>query len=57
MLLVSNPQLSPRTVTSPVENAQVAPTILQLLGLNPNELDGVRLEGTQVLPGLSFPEN
>jgi len=32
ILLVSNPRLSPRTVTSPVENAQVAPTILQLLG-------------------------
>jgi hypothetical protein len=57
MLLVSNPQLSPQIVTSPVENAQVAPTVLQLLGLNPNELDAVRLEGTQVLPGLRSPED
>jgi arylsulfatase A-like enzyme len=57
MLMVSNPRLSPKTVTSPVENAQVAPTILELLGLNPNELDGVRLEGTQVLPGLRSPQD
>ena len=31
---------------------QVAPTILQFLGLNPNSLDAVQLEGTSVLPGL-----
>ena len=35
-----------------VETTQVAPTILQLLGLNPRALDAVRLEGTQVLPWL-----
>jgi len=57
MLLVSNPHLVPGTVTSPVENYQVAPTILKLLGLDPNALDGVRLEGTQVLPGVRFPED
>src|SRR5262249_39320771 len=54
MLLVSNPRMSPVTVTSPVENAQVAPTILALLGLNPGELLGVQLEGTQLLPGIKF---
>jgi hypothetical protein len=29
---------------------QVAPTILQALGLDPNALDAVRQEGTAVLP-------
>src|SRR5215467_4581911 len=52
MLLVSNPSLAGRTVNSFVETAQVAPTILQLLGLNPNALDAVRQEGTPVLPAL-----
>jgi hypothetical protein len=33
---------------------QVAPTILQVLGLDPNSLDGVKLEGTGVLPGLGL---
>jgi hypothetical protein len=32
----------------------VAPTILNALGLNANQLDGVRIEGTQELPGLPF---
>jgi hypothetical protein len=35
-----------------VETTQVAPTILKLLGLNPNSLQAVQEEGTQVLPGL-----
>jgi hypothetical protein len=54
MMLVSNPDFAPRTVTSFVETTQVAPTILQALGLDPNSLDAVRQEGTPVLPGLSF---
>jgi type I phosphodiesterase/nucleotide pyrophosphatase len=53
MLLVSNPSIRARTITSWVETTQVAPTILQLLGLDPSALDAVRKEGTQVLPGLS----
>jgi arylsulfatase A-like enzyme len=56
MLLVSNPSLHARSDNSFVETAQVAPTILNLLGLNPAALDAVRLEGTPVLPGLSFKE-
>ena len=52
MLLVSNPHLEARTSHSFVETAQVAPTILQLLGLNPAALDAVRQEGTPVLPDL-----
>ena len=52
MLLVSNPEIKARTVNSFVETAQVAPTILKILGLDPNALDAVRLEGTPVLPSL-----
>jgi len=33
-------------VTKPVETTQIAPTILKLLGLNPHELEAVRIEGT-----------
>jgi hypothetical protein len=35
-----------------VETTQVAPTILQLLGLEPRALRAVQIEGTRVLPGL-----
>jgi hypothetical protein len=54
MLLVSNPRIKPRTIHSFVETAQVAPTILQILGLHPNALDAVRYEGTPVLPALDL---
>jgi len=54
MMLLSNPSFSPATVTSPVETAQIAPTILAVLGLDPQELVAVQKEGTQVLPGLGF---
>jgi arylsulfatase A-like enzyme len=57
MLLLSNPHLEAKTVTSPVETMQLAPTILQALGLPPSRLEGVRLEGTSVLPGLPFAED
>jgi hypothetical protein len=55
MMLLSNPGLQSSTVTSPVETMQVAPTILQALGLNPNALQSVVTEGTQVLPGIFGP--
>jgi hypothetical protein len=35
-----------------VENTQIAPTIIQLLGLDPNKLQAVQRGGTKVLPGL-----
>ena len=54
LLLVSNISLHPRTVTTFVETTQVAPTILRILGLDPNALDAVRKEGTAVLPDLHF---
>ena len=57
MLLVSNPRIDHRTVHSFVETTQVAPTILKVLGLDPNALDAVRSEGTPVLPGLSFDQD
>jgi hypothetical protein len=50
MLLVSNPSISPTTVYTNVGTNQVAPTILNYLGLDPQSLDGVRLEGTSILP-------
>jgi len=54
MILVSNPSMSRGTVTSPVETAQIAPTILAALGLDPDKLIAVQQEGTQVLPGLGL---
>ena len=54
MLLVSSLQLSPGSVTSPVETAQIAPTILKVLGVDPEELKAVQLEHTQVLPGVQI---
>lgn len=36
-------------VTTPVETTQIAPTIMELLGLNPDELQAVKIEGTQPL--------
>jgi Type I phosphodiesterase / nucleotide pyrophosphatase len=36
-----------------VETTQIAPTILDLLGLSPNALQAVQIEGTQVLPGIA----
>ena len=54
MLLLSNPNLQPGTVTSSVETAQIAPTILVVLGLNPNQLQAVQIEQTQALPAVQF---
>jgi Type I phosphodiesterase / nucleotide pyrophosphatase len=54
MLLVSNPAFESRTVFSEVGALQVAPTIMKALGLDPNKLDGVRLEGTPPLPDVRF---
>ncbi|HWD08233.1 MAG TPA: alkaline phosphatase family protein [Actinomycetota bacterium] len=38
-------------IASPVMTTQVAPTVLAALGLNYQELDGVRVQHTRVLPG------
>lgn len=50
IMLVSNPSILSETVTSPVETAQIAPTILAALGFNPHKLTAVQLQGTQLLP-------
>ena len=52
IMLVAHPALPTRIVNSPVETAQVPPTILALLGLDPSRLIAVQQEGTQVLPGI-----
>jgi hypothetical protein len=54
MLLLSLPGFSPRTVHAEVGTAQVAPTIMQALGLNPAALLAVRVEGTAVLPAVDL---
>jgi arylsulfatase A-like enzyme len=54
VLLLSNPGFKAATVTSPVENTQVAPTILSALGLDPEQLQAVQKERTQLLPGLGL---
>ena len=54
VLLLSNPSFAPKTVSAYVGTAQVAPTILKALGLNPSALEAVRIEGTGVLPALSL---
>src|SRR5229473_3278171 len=53
-LIVSNPSLTPSVLKTPVATSQVAATILQALGLNPNALKSVQIEKTVELPGLPF---
>ena len=43
--------VAPARVHAAVETTEVAPTILQLLGLDPDALQAVQIEHTQVLPG------
>ncbi len=52
-LIVSNPVIHHHTVKTPVSTSQVAPTILEMLGIDPDALKSVRVEHTQVLPDLS----
>ena len=54
MLGLDTRSIKQRTSYQFVETKQVAPTILRILGLDPNKLDAVQKEGTAVLPGLSF---
>jgi hypothetical protein len=49
IMLVANPSFSAQTVYSSSMTTQVAPTILQALGFDPQALDAVRIEGTPVL--------
>jgi hypothetical protein len=51
-LLISLDGMDRAVVKSAVSNQQVAPTIIQALGLDPNALDAVRKEQIHVLPFL-----
>ena len=51
-LIVAGVGATHRSTGAAVQTAQIAPTILALLGLDPRELDAVRIDGTAVLPGL-----
>jgi hypothetical protein len=45
--------VQPGTYRPWVETTQIAPTILDLLGLDPDALQAVQIEGTKVLPGIA----
>jgi Type I phosphodiesterase / nucleotide pyrophosphatase len=49
-LVVSGAPIKAGVVTSPVETTQIAPTILSLLGLDPNALQAIQIEHTATLP-------
>jgi hypothetical protein len=49
-LIVSHPDFDQEQVSTAVATTQIAPTILQVLGLDPNDLEAVRAENTPVLP-------
>jgi phosphoglycerol transferase MdoB-like AlkP superfamily enzyme len=51
-LIVAGPGIGRRTDSSKVTTAQIAPTILIRLGLDPQNLQAVVAEHTATLPGL-----
>jgi len=53
-LIVSNPGIKASTVKTPVATSQIAPSILQALGLDPQNLKAVQIEKTEILPALPF---
>jgi hypothetical protein len=54
-LVVSNPSIKARVIKTPVTTAQVPVSALQALDIDSRELDAVRKEHTQPLPGLELP--
>ena len=52
-IVVSGAGIPHQIVDKHVDTIQIAPTILHLLGLNPEELQAVKIEKTQVLPELN----
>jgi arylsulfatase A-like enzyme len=52
LMVVSGPGIKSQVESTSVETTQVAPTVLSLLGLDPSALSAVRIEGTQILPGI-----
>jgi hypothetical protein len=51
-LIVSGAGAPVGVIKTPVATSQVAPTILQALGIDPKGLRSVRVEKTDVLPGM-----
>jgi hypothetical protein len=51
-LLVTGPDVRHAVVDHEVETTQIAPTILDLVGLDPHALRAVQIEHTRALPGL-----
>jgi hypothetical protein len=51
-LMVASPRISHHIVETSVQTTQIAPTILNMLDLDPNELQAVKLEGAKALPDL-----
>ncbi len=54
IMVLSNPSFQTSAVNAPVQTLQVAPTVLKALGLDPNQLQSVQIEGTPVLPATQF---
>jgi arylsulfatase A-like enzyme len=52
ILVYAPGRVAPGSSSQSVKTTQVAPTILQLLGLHPDALRAVQIEGTRLLPGL-----
>ena len=53
-VIVANPMIKAAVVSDAVATANIAPTILAALGLDPASLMAVKAEGTKVLPGLGL---
>jgi len=53
-LIVSSAHIRGRVIKTPVSTSQVAPTVLEALGLQADALGAVRTEHTAVLPGISY---
>jgi len=53
-LVVSRAGMRSSVVKTPVQTTQIAPTILETLGLEGDALEAVRMEKTQILPGLDL---
>src|SRR5262249_47546479 len=49
-----DPSVQGTAVEDPVQTTQIAVTALKALGLNPDQLQGAKAEGTQQLPGLKL---
>ena len=56
IMLLANPGFSPESVNTPVQTAQVAPTILKALGLDPHSLQAVKLEHHSLTAGPLPPQ-